>query len=143
MLSSTVLDAHATMYSGLELSPATPGPGIRKRNDGYVDDVNTWAGCMEIGSEAAETIMYQLQKGSQILTDLNETSGGSTAFHKCTTQLMSWVATPEFLEIDKNIDQYRIVLEDAVGAKSTIAQLMPHEANKGLGYHFAMMGPKT
>jgi hypothetical protein len=58
MLSSTVLDAHATMYSGLELSPATPGPGIRKRNDGYVDDVNTWAGCMEIGSEAAETATY-------------------------------------------------------------------------------------
>jgi hypothetical protein len=40
LLSSTVLDAHATMYNGLELSPATPGPGIRKRNDSYVDDVN-------------------------------------------------------------------------------------------------------
>jgi hypothetical protein len=30
LLSSTVLDAHAMMYNGLELSPATPGPGIRK-----------------------------------------------------------------------------------------------------------------
>ncbi len=92
---------------------------------------------MEIGSEAVETTMYQLQKGSQILTDLNKTPGGSTsAFHKCATQLMSWVETPEFLEIDKNIDQYWRVLEDAVGAKSTIAQLLPHKANKGLGYHF-------
>jgi hypothetical protein len=95
MISSAVLDAHASLYTGLELSPPTPGPGIRKQNDGYVDDVNTWAGCMEIGSEATETTMYQLQKGSQILTDLNETPGGSTAFHKCATALMSWVATKD------------------------------------------------
>ena len=138
LLSSTIFDAHATMYNGLVLSPATPGPGIRKRNDGYVDDVNTWAGCMDIGSGATETTMYQLQKGSQTLTDLNETSGGSTAFHKCATQLLSWIATQDSLEIDKDIEHYGIVLEDAAGAKSSIKQLMPHEANKGLGYHFAI-----
>ncbi|KAL7502638.1 hypothetical protein ACHAXN_000569 [Cyclotella atomus] len=51
---------------------------------------------------------------------------------------MSWVATKDFLEIDWNIDQYRIVLEDAVGARSTISQLLQNEANKGLGYHFAI-----
>jgi predicted transposase YbfD/YdcC len=44
----------------------------------------------------------------------------------------------DFLEINYDIDEYRIVLEDAVGAKSTITQLQPNQANKGLGYHFAV-----
>jgi hypothetical protein len=42
------------------------------------------------------------------------------------------------LEINYDIDDYRIVLEDAVGAKSTITQLQPNEANKALGYYFAV-----
>jgi hypothetical protein len=138
LLSSTVLEAHATMYPGIKLLPATPGPGIEKRNDGYVDDVNTWAGSMQIDQDLVEHSMYQLQKGAQILTNLNETSGGSTAFHKCATQLLSWRPTRDFLEINYDIDEYRIVLEDAVGAKSTITQLQPNEAIKGLGYHFAV-----
>ena len=83
LLSSTVLQAHSSLYHGIDLPPATPGPGIKKLNDGYVDDVNTWAGNMGWDSQAAEEVTYDLQNGAQSLTDLNETPGGSTAFHKC------------------------------------------------------------
>jgi hypothetical protein len=81
--------------------------------------------------------MFQLQKGAQAIANLNEVPGGSTAFHKCATQLLSWKPGKDFLEIDYDIHEYRIVLEDAVGAPSTISQLGPDDANKGLGYHFA------
>jgi hypothetical protein len=143
LLSSTVLEAHSSLYRGIDLPPATPGPGITKLNDGYVDDVNTWASNMGWDSEAAEEATYTLQQGAQTLTDLNETPGGSTAFHKCATQLLTWYTTRDSLKINYDIDSYKISLQDAVGATSMISQLKPNEANKGLGYHFAVDASQT
>jgi hypothetical protein len=143
LLSSTVLEAHSSLYHGIDLLPATPGPRIKKLNNGYVNDVNTWAGNMGWDSQAAEEATYDLQHGAQTLTDLNETPGGSTAFHKCATQLLTWHATRDTLKIEYNIDDYRIMLRDAVGATSMISQLKPNEANKGLGYHFAVDASQT
>eukprot|EP00956_Cyclotella_meneghiniana_P003485 scaffold4250_cov47-Cyclotella_meneghiniana.AAC.1 len=70
--SSITLDAHAKLFPELVL----PSPGgdrvIRKRNDGYVDDVNTWAGKIERDLGDVEEVMYDLQVRAQGLTDLNE-----------------------------------------------------------------------
>ena len=138
VLSSIIMDAHATLYQGMILPGATPGPGISKRNDGYVDDVNTWAGFLERDIGIVERVLYQLQKGSQTLTDLNETAGGSTAFHKCATQLLKWKVGRRSLEIDYDMSYDGIRSVDAKNAPSEIAKLRPNEANKGLGYHLAI-----
>jgi hypothetical protein len=143
LLSSTVLEAHSSLYHGIDLPPATPGPSIKKLNGGYIDDVNTWAGNMGWDSQAAEKATHDLQNGAQSLTDFNETPGGSTAFHKCATQLLSWYATRDNLKIEYNIKDHQIVLRDAVGATSMISQLKPNEANKALGYHFAVDASQT
>jgi hypothetical protein len=144
LLSSTVLEAHSSLYHGIDLLPATPGPRIKKLNDGYVDDVN-YMGWKYMGwdSQAAEEARYNLQRGAQTLTDLNKTPGGSTAFHKCATQLLTWHAARDTLKIEYNIDNYRIMLRDAVGATLMISKLKPNEANKGLGYHFAVDASQT
>jgi hypothetical protein len=55
--SSTVLTAHATMYQGIRLLPASPGPGIKKCNDGYIDNVNTWSGSMHVEQDEVEYIL--------------------------------------------------------------------------------------
>ena len=143
ILSSIIFDAHAKLYGGMTLPGATPGPGISKRNDGYVDDVNTWAGMLRRDLDTVEQVTYQLQKGSQSLTDLNETSGGSTAFHKCAVQLLRWKQGRRTLEINYDMDYPGIRLVDAKNAPSEIAKLRPNEANKGLGYHLAIDADPT
>jgi hypothetical protein len=57
-------------------------------------------------SQAAKKATHDLQNGAQSLTDLNETPGGSTAFHKCATQLLSWYATGDNLKIEYNIKDH-------------------------------------
>jgi hypothetical protein len=141
--SSTLFDAHATLSPGLCLPPPVPGPGIKKRNDGYVDDVDTWAGVMEYHLLAAEEAMYALQKSSQYLTDLNEVPGGSTAFHKCAVFLLSWKTGPRKLEINQDVSDLRFILTDNKGAPSSISILRPDQTNKGLGYHMAVDANQT
>jgi hypothetical protein len=70
ILSSTVMQAHSEVYDGLDLPPPAPGPGIRKRNDAYVDDANTWAGQLEREPDVVEKVLYKLKLGAQSLTDL-------------------------------------------------------------------------
>eukprot|EP00956_Cyclotella_meneghiniana_P004437 scaffold5449_cov52-Cyclotella_meneghiniana.AAC.5 len=132
--SSITLDAHAKLFPELVL----PSPGgeraIRKRNDGYVDDVNTWAGKIKRDLQDVEEVMYDLQVRAQGLTDLNEVSGGSTAFHKCACQLLSWRSTGRTLEINYDMEGIGMVLTDAKGAALRIKMLSPSWTNKGLGY---------
>jgi hypothetical protein len=137
LLSSIVLDAHESMYEGITLpSPSVPR-AIKKRNDGYVDDVNTWAASMECDGNATDHTIYLLNKGSQSLTDLNEVGGGSTAFHKSVSQLLAWKSNGRFLEID--YDRVgEVILQDNKGAPSKIAQLRPDKGNAGLGYMMAV-----
>jgi hypothetical protein len=136
--SSTLLDAHALLYDGLRLPPPTPGPGIAKRNDDYVDDVNTWSAVFEFTPDAAETAMNRLERGSQSLTNLNEVPGGSTAFHKCAVFLLSWTSGPKTLEIRRDLSDFKFILHDNKNAPSAISILQPHQTNKGLGYHMAV-----
>eukprot|EP00956_Cyclotella_meneghiniana_P029777 scaffold73268_cov96-Cyclotella_meneghiniana.AAC.1 len=75
------MNAHATLFPEMVLPSPTNDRAIKKRNDGYVDDVNTWAGEMNLDFGVEESVMYDLQQRAQGLTDLNEVSGGSTAFH--------------------------------------------------------------
>jgi hypothetical protein len=136
--SSTLFDAHAKLYEGIDLPPPVPGPGIRKRNDGFVDDVNTWSGVSEYEPWSAEHAMYTFQKGSQLLTDLNEVPGGSTAFHKCAVFLLSWVSSPDTLVINTDMSAHKFQLRDNKGAPSSIAIIRPDQTNKGLGYFMAV-----
>jgi hypothetical protein len=131
------------LYDGLHLPPPAPGPGISKRNDGYVDDVNTWAAVFEFELDSAETAMYRLERGSQALTNLNEVPGGSTAFHKCAVFLLSWVTGPKTLEIRRDLSDFKFVLHDNKNAPSAISILQPHQTNKGLGYHMAVDANQT
>jgi hypothetical protein len=48
--------------------------------------------------------MYKLKKGAQSLTELNETSGGATAFHKCTTQVLAWQSDGKCLRIKPEVE---------------------------------------
>ena len=141
--SSIVLNAHATLYDGINLPSPTPGPRITKRNDGYVDDVNTWSAYDKHDHAAVEQTMFHLQVGSQALTNLNETTGGSTAFHKCATQLLSWLANSERLVINYNPETPPMILIDAKQAPSAIKMLRPDQPNKGLGYFMAADGNQT
>jgi hypothetical protein len=136
--SSTLFDAHAKLYGGIDLPPPVPGPGIRKRNDGFVDDVNTWAGVVEYEPWSAEHAMYTLQTGSQLLTDLNEVPGGSTAFHKCAVFLLSWTTSTDTLVIKTDMSEHKFQLRDNKGALSSIAIIRPDQTNKGLGYFMAV-----
>jgi hypothetical protein len=137
ILSSIVLNAHATMYDGITLPSPTSELEISKRNDGYVDDVNTWAASMEWDSEAIEHVLYMLNKGAQSLTDLNEVGGGSTAFHKCACLFMSWIFNGKRLVIDYEQEGTRTLLDNK-GAPSRITQLRPDQGNAGLGYNMAV-----
>jgi hypothetical protein len=137
LLSSSIMDAHRTLYQGVEMPSPFPGPAIRKINNGYVDDVNTFAASMETGLLAEEDTMYRLERGAQSLTDLNDTSGGATAFHKCATQLLGWRSDGKRLVIPEE-SELRIKLTDVKGASSYIKSLKASDANKGLGYYMAV-----
>jgi hypothetical protein len=136
--SSTLLDAHAQLYGGLDLPPPVPGPGISKQNDGYVDDVNTWSSEFEHRPDSAEYAMYKLERGSQALTNLNEVPGGSTAFHKCAVFLLAWTTGPKTLEIRRDLSDFKFTLHDNKNAPSAISILQPDQTNKGLGYFMAV-----
>jgi hypothetical protein len=137
LLSSSIMDAHGTLYNGVDLPSPVSGPSIRKINNGYVDDVNTFAASMEVGLLAEEQVMYSLERGAQSLTDLNDTSGGATAFHKCATQLLGWRSDGRRLVIRES-SELKIKLTDVKGASSYILNLQANEANKGLGYYMAI-----
>jgi hypothetical protein len=77
---------------------------------------------MEVGALAEEYTMYQLGKGAQTLTELNETSGGATAFHKCATQVLSWRSNGKKLAINYEFDG-KLSLKDNKGAVSSIKNL--------------------
>ncbi len=86
MTSSTLLRAHGFLYDGIDLSSTCgKATGIKKNNDAYVDDVNTWAGLLENGHEAADQVMHTLWKGAQSWANIQDVVSQSTAFHKCMT----------------------------------------------------------
>ena len=64
--SSSLFCAHDKIYPGLDLPGIIPSDGIKKSNDGYVDDVDTYAGAMTNNIFAADNVMIQLSTGSEI-----------------------------------------------------------------------------
>lgn len=138
--SSIALNTHAKLFPELCLTSPNRSRAIRKRHDGYVDDVNTWAGTTDHDLGVEDNTMYDLQQRSQGLTDLNEVGGGSTAFHKCACQFMSWISNGVTLEINYTPDTRPLILVDAKGAPSKIKMLAQNGTNKGLGYYMAADG---
>eukprot|EP00956_Cyclotella_meneghiniana_P006230 scaffold8106_cov56-Cyclotella_meneghiniana.AAC.2 len=128
--SSITMNAHATLFPEMVLPSPASERAIKKRNDGYVYDVNTWAGEMDLDLGVEESVMYDLQERAQGLTNLNEVSGGSTAFHKCACQILMWKSNGVTLEINEEIGDLSMVLVDARGAPPKITMLRPSEPNK-------------
>ena len=85
MTSSTLLEAHGKLYKGIQL-PSVYGKehGIKKNNDAYVNDVNTWAGSLSNGSDAADEVMEQLMDRAQQWSGIQDVVAASTAFYKYT-----------------------------------------------------------
>ena len=140
MTSSTLLAAHGKLYEGIDL-PSVCGKdkGIKKNNDAYVDDVDTWAGSLSNGRDAADEVMFHLMDGAQKWSDVQDVVAASTAFHKCMVQILSHVAVNGSMVIDY---EYRsdVTLSDIKGAATTIKFLTPREPNEGLGFNIAPDG---
>ena len=57
MISSVLLFTHALVYKELDLPGINGGPGFKKNNDAYSDDVGIWAGAMGYGRQQ-HTILW-------------------------------------------------------------------------------------
>jgi len=135
MVSSSILMAHRQVYQGIDL-PSVVGKsqGIKKNNDGYVDDVDVWAATLENDPEVAEMVMVNLAVGTQSLANLFDVVSQSTAFHKCFCQVLAWKLVDGLYEIDYTTT-HDIILKDSVGAPSKIRFVKAGQPNPGLGFH--------
>ena len=127
MVSSTLLRAHRALYRGISLP-------IHKNNDGYVDDVDTWAGSIASDPEITTMVLNHLQEGAQKWADLQDVVGQSTAFHKCFVQILSHTLERNQYKIDYELT-HSMVLHDSKGAGTKIKFIRADEPNPGLGFH--------
>ena len=139
MKSSQLLTAHSFLYNGIHLPGVNGKTGIKRNNDAYVDDVDTYAASMENKPGTAEDVMTTLTCGAQKWTNIQDVVAASTAFHKCLTQILSWKERKGTLEVDYDFN-FKMELLDSKGAKSSIQFAPPNKPNKGLGFHIAMDG---
>ena len=127
---------------GMHLPSVAGKAGIKRNNDAYVDDVDTYAASMENSPGTAEDVMTTLTSGAQKWTNVQDVVAASTAFHKCITQVLSWKERKGSLEVDYDY-KYAMELLDSKGARSSIKFAPPNLPNKGLGFHIAMDGNLT
>ena len=73
MTSSTLFVTHGKFYEGTKL-PSVCGKeyGIKKNNDTYVNNINTWAGSRSNRRDAADKVMYQLMDVAQEWYDVQD-----------------------------------------------------------------------
>ena len=138
-ISSTLLLAHSLLWTGLDLPSSTGGPGLKRNNAGYVDDVDTMAGSTEYGPEATHQVMHHLEVGAQKWANIQDVVAQSTAFHKCAVSALAWKEEKSSLVIDYDF-KYDMILSDINGAGTSIGQLAPDKPNKGLGFYQALDG---
>ena len=140
VVSSILLLAHSQVYEGIDL-PSVVGKekGIKKNNDGYVDDVDTWSGKLGWGREVADEVMHKLKGGAQSWSDIQDVVAASTAFHKCMCQVLAHIAKNGSLVIDYDYT-FDMHLHDVKGATTKIQFKPPNEPNQGLGFNIAPDG---
>jgi ribonuclease HI len=134
-----LLRAHRELYDGITLPSVVGKTGIRKNNDGYVDDVDTWAGSLEVDPEVAKWVIQHLEQGAQKWADLQDVVGQSTAFHKCFVQILAHNLVRDSYEIDYET-VHSMVLHDSKGAGTKIKFIPANEPNPGLGFHICPDG---
>ena len=139
MQSSTILEAHSSLYSGLSLPSVSTMAYRSKNNDVYVDDADTWASSCSVGPDATTEVLTHIANGAQHWTNCQDVCAGATAFDKCIVQCLAWKAVKQSLVIDMEVP-INITLCDIKGAASTIKQLRANEPNVGLGFHLAPDG---
>ena len=141
MISCVLLLAHSLRYIGINLLGVAGGKGIKKNNDAYIDDVDTWAGSMCCGRNAVDNTMRHLAMGAQSWLDLQDVVAASTAFHKCIVQTVVYVVVKGSLEITYNYNySYDMELSDIKGAWTKIKYLKADQPNIRLGFHLAPDG---
>ena len=111
----------------------------RGKNDGYFDDVDTYAGEMANDINAANNVMTRLATGAQKWANLCDVITQSIAFHKCSVQILNFINVKQSLKIEYET-QYEISLEDSKGPTSSIKYLHPDKLNESLGFHHALDG---
>lgn len=134
-----ILHAHSLLYRGLSLPDVVTGKNRDKNNDTYVDDADTWAASLRYGSAATSQVMELIAHGAQQWTNVQDVSGGATAFDKCAVQCLAWQEKLGSLHINMDLPT-KISLTDVRGASSTIRRLRANEPNVGLGYSLAPDG---
>ena len=100
--------------------------GIRKNNDAYADDVDTWAGSMDYGQVESQSVMCKLTEGAQKWYNIQDVAAASTAFHKCITQILGHIVVALSLVIDYEFE-FEMDLLDIKGARTRIPLVSPDQ----------------
>ena len=116
--------------------------GIKKNNDAYVDDVDTWSGQLGYGRTVANNVMISLNGGAQKWSNVQDVVAASTAFHKCMCQVLAWAVLKGSLAIDYAYT-YEMTLHDVKGARTKIQFLPASQPNQGLGFNLAPDGKQS
>ena len=111
MSCGTLLDADGSIYTGLDLPVITGTNSVQKNNDAYGDDVDTCVGSMENGPLEANNVMVHLTDGSPKWTNFPDVVAQSTAFHKCTAQILSYIQVKSSLKIDYDTQHILTLIE--------------------------------
>ncbi|KAL7536722.1 hypothetical protein ACHAWF_007008 [Thalassiosira exigua] len=133
MVSSLLLLAFESLYEGIYLHSVCGRKGIRKRNDGYVDDVDTWAAQMGNNLEAIKLTEHQIAEGAQKWANIQDVVAQSMAFHKCAFHMLVWKEVRSSLIIDYDYSA-AMTLHDTKGAGTSIKCPKPDKPNVGLGF---------
>jgi hypothetical protein len=106
----------------------------RRMTDTYVDDSDNWATAPE--SQTAEEGVRTLQHHAQMWAVLVAVTEQLLAFHKCSWQLIVWLAVNGYyiMASRTNFDNENVILTDHNGMESTIEYKSHREHNKGLGF---------
>ena len=138
-MSSSIFTAHNDIYKGLNLPGITAADGIKKKNDGYANDIDTYEGEMTNNIYAADNGMTHLATGAQKWANLRDVIAQSIAFHKCIVQILSFVHVHSSLKIDYG-SKFTMRLKDSKWATSSIKYFPPDKSNEGLGFRHAPDG---
>ena len=131
--------AHDNTYEGLDLLGIIISDGIKEKNDGYVDNVDTYTGEITNDIYVAHNVMTCVTTGAQKWANLCGVTAQSIAFHKYIVQTLSFTNVKSSLKIDY-ATQYDMSLQDSKGVTSTIKYLPQDKPNNCIGFRHAPYG---
>jgi hypothetical protein len=134
LFSDILLSIHKEKCHRIKMVDAMGTIESRQTTDTYVDDSDNWATAPE--SQTAEEGVRTLQHHAQMWAVLVAVTGQLLAFHKCSWQLIVWLAVNGYyiMASRTNFDNENVILTDHNGMESTIEYKSHREHNKGLGF---------